>query len=164
MNGTPLILLLGSNLGQSPEILEQARAQLGQRLGKIERASSLYRTRAWGETNQPDFLNQVVSISFSGRASTALQAALQIELSMGRTRIKKWGARTLDIDLLYHGNAILKTPELTLPHPALHLRRFTLIPLVEIAPDFVHPVLLKTQQQLLDECPDSLEVTRLSEA
>ena len=160
MNVSPLILLLGSNQGNSIALLEKAIALLQLRIGKIETASSVYSTKAWGETDQPDFLNQVVVIPYTGTAIQALEIVLSIEHEMGRVRSKKWGARIIDIDLLYLGDQIHHTSELTLPHAALHLRRFTLVPLAEILPDFVHPVFNKTQQQLLDECADDLEVLK----
>lgn len=156
----PLILLLGSNLGESLEVLKNARLRLEYQFGKIEMTSSIYKTQAWGETNQPDFLNQVVVIPYTDTAHQALETVLQIENQMGRVRFKKWGARIIDIDLLYLGNQILHTKELILPHPALQVRRFTLVPLVEILPDFIHPVLHKTHQQLLVECPDLLVVSK----
>jgi len=161
MNATPLILLLGSNLGESDKVLKNAMLSLEHHFGKIELASSVFRTQAWGEINQPDFLNQVVVIPYSGTAHQALKIALDIESKMGRIRSKKWGPRIIDIDLLYLGTQILRTEHLTLPHAALHIRRFTLIPLVEILPDFIHPVFNKTHQQLLAECPDGFEVTKL---
>ena len=161
MNVSPLILLLGSNQGNSIALLEKAITLLQLRIGKIENASSVYSTKAWGETDQPDFLNQVVVIPYTGTAIQALEIVLNIESEMGRVRSKKWGARIIDVDLLYFGDKIHHTTTLTLPHAALHLRRFTLVPLVEILPDFVHPVFSKTQQQLLDACVDQLQVLKL---
>lgn len=161
MNGTPLILLLGSNQGDSFSLLQKARTLLEAALGEIKITSSVYRTKAWGKSDQPDFLNQVIVIPYSGQASKALDIVLDVELAMGRVRTQKWGARTIDIDMLYFGNKVYNTPKLTLPHAALHLRRFTLVPLVEILPQFIHPVFNKTQQQLLAECHDGLEVVKM---
>lgn len=161
MNVSPLILLLGSNQGNSHALLQEATTLLELRIGKIALASSVYKTKAWGETAQPDFLNQVVIIPYTGTAIQVLEIVLSIEHEMGRVRSKKWGARIIDIDLLYLGDQIHRTSELTLPHAALHLRRFTLVPLVEILPEFIHPVFNKTQQQLLDECADQLQVLKL---
>jgi 2-amino-4-hydroxy-6-hydroxymethyldihydropteridine diphosphokinase len=154
-------LLLGSNQGNSHELLRKAISLLELRIGKIETASSVYSTKAWGKTDQPDFLNQVVIIPYTGTAIQALEIVLSIEHEMGRVRSKKWGSRIIDIDLLYFDDQIHHTSKLTLPHPVLHLRRFTLVPLVEILPDFIHPVINKTQQQLLDTCADKLEVLKL---
>jgi 2-amino-4-hydroxy-6-hydroxymethyldihydropteridine diphosphokinase len=154
MNASPLILLLGSNQGNSRALLRKAIDLLQFRIGKIETASSVYSTKAWGETDQPDFLNQVVVMPYTGTAINALEIVLNIEHEMGRVRFKKWGARIIDIDLLYYGDQVHHTSKLTLPHAALHLRRFTLVPLAEVLPDFIHPVFNKSQQQLLDECAD----------
>lgn len=162
MNASPLILLLGSNQGNSQALLKDAIGLLQARIGEIETLSAVYRTKAWGQTDQPDFLNQVVIIPYTGTAIQALEIVLNIEHEMGRVRSKKWGARIIDIDLLYFGDQVYRTRNLTLPHAALHLRRFTLVPLVEIIPDFVHPVFNKSQQQLLDECADKLEVLKIS--
>lgn len=164
MNAQPLILLLGSNQGKSAHLLKQARNRLEQELGQIQAESSVYQSKAWGNTRQPDFLNQVLIISYEGLAADALKIALDTERQLGRIRKEKWGARTMDIDLLYLGQQIIHTPDLTLPHPALHVRRFTLVPLVEIAPDFVHPLFKKSQKELLDICEDNLKVIKLSQA
>jgi 2-amino-4-hydroxy-6-hydroxymethyldihydropteridine diphosphokinase len=161
MNAAPLILLLGSNQGNSQKLLKKACTFIEQRLGKIEIKSSIYKTQAWGETNQPDFLNQVVVIPYTQPADDALEVTQNIEKEMGRIRSKKWEARIIDIDLLYFGNRIHQSTKLTIPHAFLHLRRFTLVPLVEVLPDFIHPVFKKNQQQLLSECPDHLEVSKL---
>lgn len=142
-------------------MLKSAIVLLEVRVGSIARMSSVYSTKAWGETNQPDFLNQVVVIPYTGTAKQALEIVLSIEREMGRVRSKKWGARSIDIDLLYFGDQVYRTEILTVPHAALHLRRFTLVPLVEILPEFVHPIFNKTQKQLLDECIDELEVLKL---
>lgn len=142
-------------------MLKRAIALLEVRVGSIARMSSVYSTKAWGETNQPDFLNQVVVIPYTGTAKQALEIVLSIEREMGRVRSKKWGARSIDIDLLYFGDQVYRTEILTVPHAALHFRRFTLVPLVEILPEFVHPIFNKTQKQLLDECIDELEVLKL---
>ncbi|MTI23488.1 2-amino-4-hydroxy-6-hydroxymethyldihydropteridine diphosphokinase, partial [Fulvivirga kasyanovii] len=84
----------------------------------------------------------------------------QIEQQLGRVRMEKWGARIIDIDILYHAHDIIETEKLVVPHPGIPNRRFTLAPLVEIAPDFVHPVLKKTNTELLAICPDTLEVKK----
>jgi 2-amino-4-hydroxy-6-hydroxymethyldihydropteridine diphosphokinase len=157
----PLVLLLGSNEGDSLNKLIKARLLLQSTLGEIQISSSVYRTKAWGKTNQPDFLNQVVVMHYAGKANEALDAILTIESNLGRKRNEKWGPRIIDIDILYFGSKVYNSAELTVPHPALHTRRFTLVPLVEIIPEFIHPVFHKSQQQLLDACTDTLEVSKL---
>ncbi|MBX2900081.1 MAG: 2-amino-4-hydroxy-6-hydroxymethyldihydropteridine diphosphokinase [Cyclobacteriaceae bacterium] len=161
MNDQSLILLLGSNQGNRVEMLAQAQQRLHTKFGAALLKSSVYQTQAWGNTRQPDFLNQVISYDFTGTALQALHLTQQIELELGRVRNQPWGPRTIDIDILYFGQLVYQTDGLVIPHPALHLRRFTLAPLAEIFPDFLHPVLQKTQRQLLAACPDKLNVELL---
>jgi 2-amino-4-hydroxy-6-hydroxymethyldihydropteridine diphosphokinase len=154
-------LLLGSNLGDRLNNLQEARILISRELGKIITTSSIYQTQAWGNIAQPDFYNQVVEISPFHEPIETLKLLLKVENLMGRVRAEKRGNRLIDIDILLCHTIEIKTPELTIPHPYLHVRRFTLIPLVEIAPSAVHPVLQKTMQQLLDECPDPLAVSKV---
>lgn len=139
--------------------MQAAVAQIGQRIGKVSQASSLYETAPWGGIEQPAFLNQVLEVQTSQAPEEVLRLVLDIEHELGRVRYERWGARHLDIDLLYYGSLHMDTARLTVPHPRLHERRFTLVPLVEIAPDFVHPVLNKTNKELLEACPDTEEVS-----
>ena len=159
MNG--IYLILGSNLGDRMAILADALMQLELTAGQLKAQSGLYETAAWGKQNQTSFLNQVVEISSALPPHELLGKILDIELKLGRVREEKWGPRTLDLDILYYDDLIVSSPTLTLPHPQLHQRRFTLIPLCEIAPLWVHPVLKKNNLQLLQECPDQLEVMRV---
>lgn len=157
---TTLYLLLGSNLGERPALLQAAREQIAGRIGTIQNASALYETAPWGVTDQPAFLNQVLEVLSDLAPEEVLRLSLDIEHELGRVRYERWGARHLDIDLLYFGPKVLDSARLTVPHPRLHERRFTMVPLAELAPDFVHPVLQKTNTQLLAECPDAGEVMR----
>jgi 2-amino-4-hydroxy-6-hydroxymethyldihydropteridine diphosphokinase len=157
----PVFLVLGGNLGDRKSNLEKAVLLIEKRIGTIAQRSSLYETKPWGKTDQPDFLNQVLMIKVAQTPAWILQAALHIEHEMGRARNEKWGARLIDIDLLYVGNQILQTDKLILPHPEIAQRRFVLEPLTEIAPDFIHPVLNKSQRQLLAECADTLKVSKI---
>ena len=156
-----LYLLIGGNLGERLKNLEQVRDLLKTSLGEIVAQSAIYETAAWGGIPQPDFLNQVVAIHSDYLPQQILAKTQAIETAMGRQRLRKWGARVMDIDILFYGQQTVNTPNLTIPHPYLHLRRFTLIPMVEIAPDWRHIVLGKTMKQLLANCSDELEVKRL---
>ncbi|TXK48708.1 2-amino-4-hydroxy-6-hydroxymethyldihydropteridine diphosphokinase [Pontibacter qinzhouensis] len=153
-----LYLLLGGNLGNRAIYLEQARERLAKRIGEITSSSSLYETAAWGKTDQPAFLNQVLVLQTMLQPEQVLQVIHAIERELGRERIEHWGARVIDIDILFYEDLVLQTQRLTIPHPQLHMRRFTLLPLAEIAPDLVHPVLDQTSQSLLASCKDELEV------
>lgn len=152
-------LLLGANLGDRAHTLQQAVARLAKRTGTIRQLSPIYETAPWGLTDQPAFLNQVVAIETTQPAEVLLGQMQAIELALGRVRHEHWGARTIDIDLLYYDDLVQQTPTLTLPHPYLHERRFTLVPLADVAPDYRHPILGKTTTELLAGCPDAGAVT-----
>lgn len=133
---------LGANLGDAAATLQNAVAALARLPGStLLRASRLYRTPAWGRTDQPDFINAVALVETDLAARDLLDALLSIERSFGRVRIdgERWGPRTLDLDLLLHGDSIIDEPGLRVPHPHLHERAFALLPLVEVAPDAVIP-------------------------
>ncbi len=146
-------LLLGSNLGKRKENLLLALRSI-QHIGPVLTVSRIYQTQAWGNTQQPDFLNQVIQIAFKNSPKELLKKILTIENDMGRVRTDKWGPRIIDIDILFAGITVVNERDLIIPHPQLQMRRFTLLPLAEIAPEFIHPVLNKTCQQLLTECVD----------
>lgn len=151
-------LLLGGNIGDRMLHLAEARASIERTCGSISKASAIYQTAAWGKENQPDFLNQALEIETELSPIDLLSQLLEIEKELGRLRLERWAERTIDIDILYFGDEIIKLPELNIPHPRVQLRRFALVPLVEIAPNLVHPELHKTSGQLLESCPDVLEV------
>ena len=153
-------LLLGSNLKNPEQQLSTARNLIVAEIGEIINTSSLYATAAWGNTNQPDFLNQVIVVNSDFSAETLMETILKIEENMGRIRTKKNAPREIDIDILFFNNDIINLPELIVPHPLLQERKFVLIPLNEIAPHFKHPILLKTTQELLEMCTDSLDVQK----
>jgi len=157
-----LYLLLGANLGDKQQTFAQARRYVAEQVGAIVSASSLYETEAWGVTNQPTYLNQVLLVDTYLTPADALTQTQAIEQRLGRVRAEKWGARLIDIDLLFYDSLILNSPTLTLPHPLLHERRFTLMPLAELAPDFVHPVLGLPVHTLLANCTDENEVIKFS--
>lgn len=155
-----MYLLLGSNMGDSRRQLDTAITYIKKQIGKVTRASSLYVTAAWGNTHQPDFLNQVIIVESSLDAATAIDLILLIEEKMGRVRTVKNAPRIIDIDILFFNHDIIRLPNLTVPHPELQNRRFVLIPLNELSPQMKHPVLNKTVHQLLLSCGDPLDVKK----
>ena len=155
-----IYLLLGSNLKNPAEQLSIARKLIVAKIGEIIKTSSLYATAAWGNTNQPDFLNQVIIVQTAFSTANTMETILTIEENMGRIRTQKNAPREIDIDILFFNDFIINLPELTVPHPLLQERKFVLIPLNEIAPSFKHPILLKTTQELLEICTDSLDVQK----
>jgi 2-amino-4-hydroxy-6-hydroxymethyldihydropteridine diphosphokinase len=154
-------LLLGSNMGNSHEQLLLAQKNIATDIGKIIATSSLYSTAAWGNTEQADFLNQILIVETNINASKLLKAVLAIEKKMGRVRTTKNAPRIIDIDILFFNSDVVNLKNLTIPHPEIQNRRFVLTPLVELTPDFVHPVLKKTVQQLLIACKDHLNVQKI---
>ncbi|HEY9116256.1 MAG TPA: 2-amino-4-hydroxy-6-hydroxymethyldihydropteridine diphosphokinase [Roseivirga sp.] len=153
-----IYLLLGSNIGKRFKNLERARELIVSNSITIRKESKIYETAAWGNEDQEAFLNQVIEVETGKSPQRLLKITQQIENEMGRVRYEKWGKRLIDIDILYFGDLVFAEDDLSLPHPGISDRRFTLVPLVEIAPDLVHPELKKTQTELLELCPDSLEV------
>ena len=147
-------LLLGTNLGERKQNLFSAISFLEKKVGSILKRSSIYETEPWGKKNQSDFLNMAVEIYTHLSANALLAAILSIEKQMGRERSEKWGERIIDIDILLFNQEVISEPNLTVPHPFLHERKFTLVPLNEIIPGFLHPVLQKTVAALLEICND----------
>lgn len=154
-----IYLLLGTNLGNRENNLQIAKEQLTAHQLTIKKESSVYETAAWGLEDQPSFLNQVVIVDSNKNPERILIIINIIEALMGRVRNEKWAQRLIDIDILYYGNFIVDKPSLKIPHPEIQNRRFTLLPLVELCLDYIHPVLNKTQSELLNECPDYLNAT-----
>lgn len=142
-------VLLGSNLGDRPFYLQAARDLLERKTGRIIAASSVKETEAWGKTDQPGFLNQVLLISSHMQPIEFLANTQAIENSLGRLREEKWGPRTIDIDILLFEDNIIAEPGLEIPHPRLHERVFTLDLLVEVVPDMLHPTLQCSFNDLL---------------
>lgn len=153
-------LLIGGNLGNREKNLGEAREQLARQYGSVPLTSSLYETAAWGITDQPAFLNQAIMLNTELNARQLIRKILKIEKMMGRVRKEKLGPRLIDIDILLYNDDIYENSFLKLPHPELQNRRFALVPLAEIAPDVIHPVLKKSIRELLNECPDELEVKK----
>lgn len=156
-----VFLLIGGNIGDRLKFLEEAIELVDLTCGDILQRSAVYETAAWGKTDQAPFLNQALLLHTSSTAQELISNILVVEEIMGRHRTEKFGPRVIDIDILFFNEEIIKEPNLTIPHPELQNRRFVLVPLQEIAPGFVHPVLQKTVEQLLEECPDKLAVSLL---
>jgi len=156
-----VFLLLGSNLGNRQGYLQKAIDLIETELGTVAKKSSIYETEAWGKTDEPNYLNQVVQVNTMLSARQVLDNILQIETQMGRVREEKWGSRIIDIDILFYGQGIINESGLIVPHPELHNRRFTLEPLSEIAANLEHPILKKSIFQLKIELKDNLIVKKL---
>jgi 2-amino-4-hydroxy-6-hydroxymethyldihydropteridine diphosphokinase len=153
-------LSLGSNLGDRAANLHAAIAQMDV-AGRLLAVSSFYETQPVDVPDQPWFLNCVAAVETDKTPRELLQLALQVEASMGRLRMREKGARNIDIDVVLFGDRVINESGLTIPHPAMHQRRFVLEPLAEIAPDARHPGLGKTARGLLTELGDAQRIRRL---
>ena len=149
---------LGSNLGDRNKNLARARQGLQANFGPPLATSSIYETAAWGNEDQPGFLNQIIAFRTYKSPGEILNRILILEKKMGRIRDQRWGPRLIDIDLLFCGALIFKEPGLTVPHPEIANRKFVLEPMVEIAADFMHPVLNLDMSTLLEKCQDHQKV------
>ncbi len=155
-----VFLLIGGNIPDRMYYLHNAATLIGINIGRIVEYSPVYETAAWGNTQQPSFLNQALKVETTLSPPEVLEKALLIEKTLGRERTEKYGARTIDIDILLFNENIVELPDLQIPHPQMAVRRFVLAPLDSIAPDYHHPITGKTIHQLLEECPDPLEVKK----
>ncbi len=153
--------LLGSNIGDSKTALQLAEKHIEAAMGPIKKRSAFYRTAAWGNTDQPDFLNRVIIIETALTAGETLKIILKTEEQMGRTRSYKNAPRMIDIDILFFDDEIINTKDLAVPHPEIQNRRFVLEPLNEISPSFLHPLLRKTSAEMLAACGDRLNVQKI---
>ncbi len=157
-----IYILLGANLGDPISQIEKAKDLLKEKIGNIIAESSIYESEAWGVEDQPIFYNQVICFETNYEPLYCLKLCQEIELHLGRIRSLKWGARLIDIDILYYNEDIIDEKDLKIPHPYIQFRNFTLIPLVEIAPDYMHPILNVTNKQLLTNSEDKLTVKLIS--
>jgi len=152
---------LGSNLGEREHMVRLAAHWLDLVPDtKVARMSSLYETKPLGDLDQPDYLNAVVMVVTELSAPRLLWNLLLIENKLGRKRRKRWEPRPMDLDLLFYGDAVIDMPGLSVPHPEAHKRAFVLVPMAEVAPNFVHPVLGKTVSELLKELKPQGDVIR----
>lgn len=157
-----VILLLGSNLGDKQNYLVDACNYIIEEIGEIIKISGVYVSEPWGFESQLSFLNQVLVVQTHLEANEILSKIHNIEKKLGRIRSKLgYQNRTIDIDILFFNDDIIESQSLSIPHPRMHLRRFTLEPLAEIASDFMHPVYSKSVSQLYSECADNAIVSRL---
>jgi 2-amino-4-hydroxy-6-hydroxymethyldihydropteridine diphosphokinase len=155
-------LLIGGNLGNRQQNLQEAQQFINQQAGYIIATSSIYETAAWGFEEQPSFLNQVIVINTSLQPNQLMKTLLTIEKEMGRERNVKFGPRIIDIDILLIDELVIHNNLLSVPHPALPNRRFALVPLNEVAASIIHPVEKKSIAQLLEDCPDELYVQKFT--
>ena len=149
---------LGSNIGERKSYIAKSMEQIEENIGEIITASSIFETIPWGNKNQNNFLNSVIKIKTPFDAFKVLQKSQEIENNLGRVREEKWGERTIDIDILFYNNEIINTTKLNIPHPLIQKRKFVLVPLSEIAPNYIHPILKKNISTLLSECKDNQKV------
>ena len=158
MASQSVYILLGSNLGDRQLLINQACEMIEERCGRIVSKSRLYESEPWGFKSEHWFLNQVVVLDTEMSPDDLMDTLLEIEKELGRDRTtphEGYVSRPMDLDILYWGkDLIVEKQHVIVPHPRLHKRRFTLLPLCDVAPDYVHPILKKTNRQLLDECQD----------
>lgn len=166
MKASESIILLGSNMGDKLAFLKQAVSIISSECGVVKSKSSIYETEAWGFKADTSFLNQVILIETALNAFELLEKLLFIEQIIGRVRDYEqvYSSRTIDIDILYFGDLIVSTNQLTLPHPRLHLRKFSLVPLTEMWPHYIHPLLGVTHAELLSGVDDQSAVNFFSNA
>lgn len=174
-----IYLLLGGNIGPVRENLRRAQELIGARVGRVVRASRVYRSPAWGFESPDPFFNVALAVETALTPEATMRTLLQIECELGRQRpagaggaasetpapaaagaapSKTYASRPIDIDILFFGSLVLDTPLLTVPHPRLPLRRFALLPLCDLAPGLVHPLLHRSVADLLAACPDASAV------
>lgn len=162
-----VFLLLGSNIEPRNQYLNDAMIHISDRIGKIINSSKVYESEAMGFESDNLFYNKVIIVSTSLEAEDVLKGSLNIEKKLGRIRNqgtdKILSSRTIDIDILYYNDCIVNNENLIIPHPRLHQRRFTLEPLCEISPDYIHPAIKKNNKELLRSCNDNSVVTAIYE-
>ncbi len=156
------ILLLGGNLGNRKLLLIEAISKIEKRCGKVIKKSKIYESEAWGFETDNNFLNQALAIETNMHAFDLLLELQQIEKELGRTvktkQNQEYSSRLIDIDILFFNNEIIDIKGLTIPHPRMHLRKFTLNCILDIAPDYIHPVMNTTIKNISNDCTDKTKV------
>ncbi|PKQ62540.1 2-amino-4-hydroxy-6-hydroxymethyldihydropteridine diphosphokinase [Labilibaculum filiforme] len=156
--------LLGGNLDNREEILSEAISRMKLRIGECTASSFIYETEPWGFEHEQNFLNQVVVIETRLEGLEILDITQQIEKELGRVRKKnQYSERTIDIDILFYGDKIIATDRLVVPHPRIQERLFALVPLLDVAPEFLHPIINKSIKELHATCLDTMEVKKFKE-
>ena len=151
-------LQLGSNLGPREQFICEAVQEISDHVGNVSLRSQIYESTPWRVDGQESYLNQIIEVKTLFTAEEILVAVLNIENDLGRVRVEKWGERLIDIDIIFFNNEIIENPTLCIPHKHMHQRNFVLVPMNEIAADFIHPRYNKTVSQLFDESKDTEEV------
>jgi len=152
-----VVLLLGGNLGERQSFMQRAENELEKKFSIVKK-SVMYESAAWSGDSEGDYLNRAMIIATDKEPSAILSEIQEIEDLLERKRDKRWGDRTMDIDIIYIDELVIETETLTVPHPLIQDRKFVLLPVCELMPAFVHPVLGKTNAQLLEGCEDFGEV------
>ncbi len=152
-----ICIQLGSNIGDRAQHLKDATSALSSHFSLIE-SSPVYETEAWGLKDQQAFYNQLLIFESTESPYAIHQRCISIEEQMGRQRDLRWGPRIIDLDIIFYSNKIIFSPKLQIPHLRMQDRRFVLKPLVDIAKSWIHPVLGKSAEQLLQDCNDNSEV------
>ncbi len=151
LNKHTVYLALGSNLGDREQNLKEAIASLSPQM-VVKAKSHIYETLPWGYEDQPKFLNQVLEAQTYLEPEPLLKHLKRLEIALGRKASFRNGPRLIDIDILFYDDLVLDTPLLTIPHPRLHERGFVLLPMMDIAPDLVHPVMKKSVREMVAFC------------
>lgn len=160
-----VFILVGSNVGECESLMNQAIERMNGICGRVVAKSPVYESEPWGFESENWFLNQVVKMETQFGPDELMKRLLAIELELGRDRVtphEGYVSRPMDLDILYFGNQIIETEYVTAPHPRLHLRRFTLMPLCDLCPEMLHPRLKMTNAELLQVCCDNGAVKKLN--
>lgn len=160
-NRNRIFIALGSNLGDRTGTIQNALSDISRDVGIIINCSSFYESEPWGEKDQNGFINAMCELETDLLPVELLHQLRIIEQKYGKTSLRTWGPRTLDLDIIYYGKKIIVEKDLIIPHHNMYLRNFVLAPLAEIAPEFIHPILKKKTKSLLRDCPDTNKIVRI---